>query len=306
VGEVTKQRYEIEPALRGQAVVATVLLAIALPVMLFAAVFARPHKASDRYVLDGMIVVFVLFVPVLWVSHRIHQGWLELDDAGLRQFDGWREVFVRWDEVERLEYRRFVNRLKVFARDGRVINVDKQLLGFLEAARSIAARTGRTITGLPGAVPIRSSTPVPGTLRVGPPYWVRYLLWPVTLACAWFFCIRIALHGRWIGSYVGAAVGAWMVYRAFRGLRSALVREVTVDDGGIHVVDYGTDFRIAREAIRSCRIEILGDAVWLVVRDDGGNILLLLNRQMFSLAGSMMKRFDVLADEAVRRFDRAG
>jgi hypothetical protein len=303
VGAVKKQRYDVNPLLRVQVTAAAVVDAIALPGLLLVVVFAPPHNESGRYAFGFLIAASVLFLPLCWWTHRVSQGWLQLDDDGLRQFDGWREVFIRWDDIDRVAYRRFAKRVKVFARDGRVVNVEQQLLGFPAAVRQIVVRGGRSIAGLPAVARIASTEPVAGTLHVGPPRGFRYVIWLATVLAAWFICIRVALNGWW-GAYVAAAVGAWIVYRLNRNLRAEGAREVTLDDRGLHFRDSKRNVTIVRETIRVCRMEFRGDAVWLTLRDAGNNVLLELTRQMFNLTGSMMKRFDVLADEAVRRFDR--
>lgn len=290
----------MNPLLQAQAALAGIVVAIAIPVLLLVAAFAPPHTESGRFALGFFLVFFVLFAPFCWWLHRRSQGWLELDDTGVRQFDGTREVTVRWEEIERVDYRRFAKRLKVFARDGRVAGVEQQLVGFEEAMRAIAARTGRSIADLP-AIARLAAEPVEGTLRVGPPPGFLYVVWLATLAGAWFFCIGVARHGWW-----SAAVGACVVYWLNRNLRAEAARAVTLDDRGLRYRDIERDVAIARETIRSCRMEVRDGAVWLTLRDGGNNVLLQLTRGMFRITGTQTRGFDALAAEAVRRFGSPG
>jgi len=112
-----------------------------------------PPDPDERVSFVGLVF---LCAAVLWFSYWLHsvvQAVIEVDAEGLSFIRGGERTRIFWADVVDVRYRRFAQRLKVYSRNGAVINVEKQLAGFEEVAAEIAQRTGRApFPGRPAAV----------------------------------------------------------------------------------------------------------------------------------------------------------
>lgn len=295
------RRYTFSPELRGQTQLLVWLGPLFFAGLLAVALVSPPKYRGDRVALGVLLLVSAVgAVFGAWARSAVNSS-IDVDDDGITYVRGNRAITVRWHEIQRVEYRRFAKRLKVFATSGVVINIEKQLVGFTEIAETISLCTGRPSFGVTRtrAAPITESV-----FSIVASSWTKLLLLLLVGGAAYLFSIRLlilAWRDRRTILFAVALVGAWLVFRAARNWWYQLALRLDMDEAGIRFCHRDGEISASWSDIGTARLEHVDGVSWFVVRNRQGESILTLRREMFNWSGVAMKQFDRLVEVATQR-----
>ena len=292
------RRYTFSPELRGQAQLLMWLCPLMFAGLLAVVLVSPPKNRGDRIALGSLLLGSAAGVVfAVWARPAFH-SFIEVAEDGITYVRGNRSVTVRWHEIQRVEYRRFAKRLKVFSTTGAVINIEKQLAGFAEIAETLFLRTGQPSTGIARARVAAITEPA---ISIGAPRWTKPLLLVLIAGAAYMFSIRfliLAWRDRDMILFAVALVGAWFVWKAGRNGWYQVALRVDLDEAGIRCRLRDGEISASWSDIGTARLEHVDGVSWFVVRDRQGESILALRREMFNWSGSAMKQFDRLVEVA--------
>jgi hypothetical protein len=269
--------------------------------LLAVAFISPPKNGGDRISLDALLLGFAAaIVFAVWARSAFHSS-IEVAEDGITYLRGKRAVTVRWHEIQRVEYRRFAQRLKVFATTGVVINIEKQLVGFSEIAETVFRRTGQPSSGIARVRPTPITEPA---ISIAASNWTKLLMLLLIGVAAYWFSIRfliLAWRDRRMILLAVALLGAWFVWRAARNWWYQLALRLDMNAAGIRFCQRDVEISASWSDISTARLEHDDGMSWFVVRNRQREPILTLRREMFNWSGVAMKRFDKLVQAASQR-----
>jgi hypothetical protein len=299
---VTPRRYAVPVSLRSQAAFVAWMCAIAALIILVAGMVRPPRTHGDLISWRGLVVSFAAGFPLMMWMRWVSSAYVEVTDAGIAWIRGRKRVALQWHEIRCVEYRRMSKRLKLWSSDGRVINVERQFVGFPEIRRIVEQKTGSIVVDRRLPVPLGN-----GAITIEVPLWFK-LLMPVLclgalyfVAVRWFIAAFTAAPGAAIIDVCVGVLGLWLVGRAMQHHRARAGLSLSLDERGIRYRSRKEQWTLTWPEIRSAGLEHDDERSWFIVRDLTGDVVLQMGREAFNFSGSAMRRFDMLADEASRR-----
>lgn len=258
-----------------------------------------PGRLVDRWAFWVLAAAASAAIPFgLWARSAL-EATIELSADGIRYVRRQHVTVIRWEEIQRVEYRRSSQRLKVFS-SAQSINIERQVIGFEEIVEQIATHIGGAIAPV---VIARPAIPE-NEITVAPPQWYRWFLLPVVAFAAYLFCIRWMVAGvrdASILSFVLGLGGGWLVWSASRSHWAQSKVRLTMDGVGIRFEDGHGQAGLTWLEIGTASMEYTDGLARFVVRDRGGAPVLQLRREMFNWTGSSLLRFDRLVEAATQR-----
>jgi hypothetical protein len=280
------------------------MCALAALIILVAGMVHPPPTHGDFIAWRGLAFSFAAGFPLMMLMRWVLSAYVEVTDAGIAWIRGRKRVALQWHEIRRVEYRRMSRRLKLWSSDGRVINVERQFVGFPEIRRIVEQRTGHVDVDRAGRLPVPLRN---GAITIEVPVWFKFLMPVLCLGALYFFAVR------WIIAAFTAApraaiidvctgiLGLWLVGRAMQHYWAQAGLTLSLDERGIRYRSRKEQWTLTWPEIRSAGLEHDDERSWFIVRNRTGGVVLQMGREAFNFSGSAMRRFDLLADEASRR-----